>query len=83
MVAILNVDNVDNGYRYLELISVDFVNFGRFCQSWLILLIFGLSILKMALRGLARALWALPWTSMVTDSQILTLAQWDNTEIYL
>ena len=41
------------------------VDFSRFSQSWLILSIFGLLILKWALRGIARAHWALPLTSMV------------------
>ena len=53
--------------------SIFDVDFG---QSWSILLIFGLSILKLALRGLARAHWVAPLTSMPLRSQILTLGLW-------
>ena len=63
--------------------SIINVDLGRFCRSWSILSIFGLSILKLALRGLARAHWTLPQTSMVTRSQNLTLGQWTNGDLFI
>ena len=50
------------------------VDLGQSCQSWSI---FGLLILKLALRGSDKAHWVAPLTSMHLRSESLTLANTD------